>query len=145
MVGRAVKGMEFERILHVLEIDKAIDLAIRVAGNIPQRRRLRRHLIQTVDWDDGEELLDGPEVGDRLKDGEVTNVFRGERLLQELEIVRHILGTPGVACGFAADLPEESFTAGPIFETQVPQVEQREELFLQLDGVVIRLSVVFRR
>ena len=67
--------MEFQHIFDIFEIDETVDLAIRVTGDISQSGCLRRHFIQALNRDDGEELLDGPEIGNRLKHREIADVF----------------------------------------------------------------------
>ncbi len=64
-------------------------------------------------------------------------------LLQQLEVVRDILSAPGMAGRRPAHLPEERFPPGPVFQAQIPEIEERKQLLLQLDRIVIGLTVIF--
>src|SRR5215207_6482650 len=77
-----VQSMEIQHVLDVLEVYEAIDLAVRVAGDITQGGDLRRYFIQALNRDDGEELLDSPEIRHRLKHRKISDVLGGEGLLQ---------------------------------------------------------------
>ncbi len=52
---------------------------------------MRRVLVQTLDRDDGEELVDGPEVRQRLEQGEVAEIFVGQQFRQRGEVLGNTL------------------------------------------------------
>ena len=60
--------MQVEALLHIAQIDEAIDLAERVAGHVAERRRHRRTLAEPVQGDDGKQLVEGPRIGHGLED-----------------------------------------------------------------------------
>ncbi|HUK37319.1 MAG TPA: hypothetical protein VLV86_25560, partial [Vicinamibacterales bacterium] len=56
-IGRAVQGMERQRVLDVAPVDELIDLAIRVARDVAEDGPSRRPLGETVDRHDRKEVL----------------------------------------------------------------------------------------
>ena len=66
--------MQLERFLEVLGIDKAVDGPVRVASDIAEHTVLSRDFVQAVNGEDGEELVECPEVGKRLEHREVAHV-----------------------------------------------------------------------
>ena len=97
-------------------------------------------LVQAVDRQDRKELVDGPDVRQRLEDRKVQDVLVGEHRLHVFELLRHFLEGLQVLVDALADLPEEDLALGPILERQVAEVEEREELLLVLDRVVVALA-----
>jgi hypothetical protein len=67
-----------------------------------------------VDGHHGEELIDGPAVGDRLEDGEIAVVDRGHLLLE----LAHLFGDPLQLLGLIEDLlaagPEQALGLGAV-------------------------------
>src|SRR5437764_6873645 len=63
-----------EGALYVTAIDKLIDLAVGIAGDITEYGVLRGALVQSVDGHDGEQLLDGPAVGQALEQRKIAEV-----------------------------------------------------------------------
>ena len=105
---------------------------------------LGRLLVQAVDREDREELVDRPGVGERLEDREVQDVLVREHRLHVLELLRDLLQRLQVAVDPLADLPEEDLPLRAVLEREVPEVEEREELLLVLERVVVALAEVLR-
>ena len=55
------------RAADVTAVDELVDLAVRVAGDVPEHGPPRRGFAQPMDRHDREELLDCPRVGHRLE------------------------------------------------------------------------------
>ena len=83
--------VQLEHVLDVAPIDEVVDLAVGVAGDVGEHRAPRRLLVQPVDRQDREQLIDRPRVGQRLEHREVAEVGVGERLLEALELLGHVL------------------------------------------------------
>src|SRR5277367_207112 len=71
VIVAAVVVVQRKGALHIAAVDKLIDFAIRIAGDITQHRIASRFLLQTVDRHDREQLFDGPAVGHALEQREV--------------------------------------------------------------------------
>jgi len=84
----------------------ALDLPVRVAGDIHDPAPLRGHLVQAVQRNGGKDLLHAPHIRHRLKEGEVADVLLGDELLQLLKLLRLILRLLGQKSRFLADHPE---------------------------------------
>ena len=63
-----------QRVANVAQVDELVDLAIGVAGDVGQHGLARGLLGEPVHRHDGEQLVDGPAVGQRLEDREVAEV-----------------------------------------------------------------------
>src|SRR5229473_374304 len=60
VIGFAIVRVQLQGAADIPQVDELIDLAVRIAGNVPQNRPPARWLVQAVDRHDWEELLDGP-------------------------------------------------------------------------------------
>ena len=116
--------------------DEVGDLAVAVAGDVLKGGQVGRVFVQTLDGDDGEELVDGPEVGQRLEQGEVAEVFVGKQLRQRGEVLGHALQAVGDVVHLTGDAPEQAFDLGARLEVEQAEAEQVEGLFADLLGVV---------
>src|SRR6185369_17151851 len=74
--------VQLETRVAALVADEAIDLAVGVAGDILQRAAARWLLIEPMNRHDRKELIDGPTVGQRLKEREVAEVPVDERRVE---------------------------------------------------------------
>jgi hypothetical protein len=133
---RALEGVEREELLDVAQVDELLDLAVRVAGDVGERRDLARLLAQPVDREDREELVDRPRIGDRLEDREIDDVLVGELALEVLELLRDLLQALEVATNPVAGVPEEDLPLRAVLQRDVAEVEEGEELLLVLERVV---------
>ena len=69
-----VRRMQLQDVFDFAPIDKFINLAVRITGNVRQHRPTCGFLEQTVDGHNGEELVDSPGVRNRLKEREIAVV-----------------------------------------------------------------------
>src|SRR5688572_18179679 len=74
VIFAVAKLVHFEARAPLLASDKAIDLAIGIAGHVLQRPAPNRLLVQTMNGHDRKELIDGPAVRQRLEQREVAEV-----------------------------------------------------------------------
>jgi len=92
---------------HVVEVNEAVHLAVRVAGDVHQGGPPGRGLQEAGEGHHGEELVDGPGVGEALKDGEVADQLVGEELLQVFQLVGDIGEVLGDGLDPAGDVVED--------------------------------------
>ena len=125
VVRLARERVKFQHLFHVLEVDELVDVAVRIAGYVNERRVIGRLFVQPVNRHDREELIDRPVVGHRAKDREVAQVLRRKNLLQVVELFFLQLGGLGELRRARADFPEQHFAFGAVFEADQPEVELR--------------------
>ena len=73
--------------------------------------RRGRLLVEPVDRHDREELVDGPDVGQRLEHREVAEVGVGERLLEALELLGHLAACSRTICRIFWQMPQKMSSA----------------------------------
>ena len=134
--------MQGKRLLHVAAIDEAIELAVRIAGDVAEDGVVQRLLVQPVNGHHREQLLDRPAVGDRLEQREVAEIGVGQLLVQVLQILRHLGHRQHNLLQLRADRPEQVFRHASLIERQVAAVEEAERHVERLLGVVERLERV---
>jgi hypothetical protein len=69
-----------------VKIDEAIDYAVGIAGDVDQRRCIRRDLVQLVNRDDRKELVDRPVIRHRTEDRKIAEILGREELAQIVEL-----------------------------------------------------------
>ena len=134
--------MERERLVDVPQIDGSLDLAVGVARDVREGREFRRPLVQTVDREDRKELVDRPGIRQGLEDRKVENVLVREHGLHVLELFRDFLQGLQVPVDPLADLPEDDLSLRAVLEREMSEVEEREQLLLVLQGVVVALPEI---
>ena len=92
-----------------------------------------------------EELLHRPVVGHRLEEREVAVVGVAELPLEALELVRDVGQVAHDLEDLLAARPEQLLDAGAGLEVQHAEVEGRDRLLLDLEGVVVGLLEVLAR
>ena len=146
VVRLAGERVQRERALDVAAIDELIDLAVRVAGDVAEHGLARRRFVQPVNRHHREQLLDRPRVGNRLEQREVAEVRVGERVVEALQILRHVLHLSGTSLRSFVQIAQYSVSAmAALLERQVAAVEQVERHVERLLRVVIALERVARR
>src|SRR5690606_35264877 len=80
-------GVDVEGVPFVFEVDEAIDDAIAVASQVSQSAAHGRLFVESMHRHDREELIDGPDIRCRLKDGEVTIIDRAQCSLEVMELL----------------------------------------------------------
>ena len=100
---------------------------------------------QAVDGHDREELVDGPDVGQRLEHREVAEVGVRQRALEALELLGHLAQLAHQLQDLLADGPEDVLGDHALGQRQVPEREQRQRLFRYSSGVVVGLAHVLAR
>ena len=107
--------MELKEVLHVLDVDEAVDLAVGITSDVDERGINGGLFIQPMNWRDREELLERPVIEEGLKDGKIADVLIGEHLFELMQFLWHVtLGLRGPGDAFA-NLPEDLFGGGAIF------------------------------
>ena len=108
--------MEFEHLLHVVQIDKLINHAIRITGDIAERRVFRWRLVEIMDRHDRKELIKRPVIRDRAKHGKIRQILGAQEPPQIVKLFRHVLGLLGILVRPFANIPEQDFALRAIFE-----------------------------
>ena len=75
----------------LIVVDVGGDLTVAVARDVLNRGVAVGTLVETLDRHDGEELIDGPMVGQRLEEGEVAKILLGHHLVELAEFVGGVL------------------------------------------------------
>ena len=63
-----LKVVQLDPLLHVVVVDESVNLAIRIAGQISDRRLAGRTLSEAMNRRNREQLVDGPHIGHALED-----------------------------------------------------------------------------
>ena len=119
------EGMQRYGVLRRLG-DEVGDFAVAVAGDVLQGGEVCWVFVKPLNRDDGEELVDGPEVGQRLEQREVAEVFVGQELGQRGEVLGHTFQAVGDVVHLAGDTPIKSLDFGPRFQVEQAEAEQVE-------------------
>ena len=136
--------MQWQRAADVAAIDELIDLSVGVAGNVAKHRVLRRPLVEAMNGHHRKQLLDGPAVGDRLKQREVAEIGVRQRLVEVLQIFRHLVHRLHQLLQLHADRPVQVLGLRPLHEREVACRKQVDRHIERLLRVVIALERVFR-
>ena len=96
-----------------------------------------------MDRHDREELFNGPRIGHRLEDREITEIGIGEECLQSAQVFRRVIEFANVLENARADGPEHILGHGAHFERYAAKVEQVDDFIDMVRGVVVRLLQVF--
>ena len=127
----------YGQIVRHMAIDHEVGyLAIGVAGHVLNGTGAIGFLIQTLDRHDGEDLVDGPRVGQRLEEGEVAEVFIGKQLRQATELIGGMLQVVGYLIHLAHDAPVEALYLGACLQIYQAMAEEVECLIAYLLGIV---------
>ena len=76
---------------------------------------MRGALFEAVNRENGEKLLHGPTVGQRLKEGEVAEVGLAQPV-DQAKFLGHIFQLPHQPLNLAADGPEKVLRVAPLLE-----------------------------
>ena len=92
------------------------NLSVAVAGDILQGGIACGSFGEPLYGHDGEELVDGPRVGQRLEEREVTEILIGQQLVEVLQFLRHMFERLGDGIDFAAHAPVHALNLRPCFQ-----------------------------
>ena len=106
--------VQLEHVLDVAPIDEVIDLPIGVTGDVGQHRPPRRLFGEAVDGHDGKQLVDGPDIGQRLEHGEIAEVSVRERAFKTFELLGHLAHVAHLLEDPLADGPEDVLGHHPL-------------------------------
>ena len=134
--------VQVDGVAHVVEVDELVDLAVGVAGDVAQRRLAGRPLVEPVHRAHREELLDRPVVRQALEDREVAVVGVGDEALEALQLVGHVVEAADDLDDAVQIDPEHALDQGPVGQRHEADVEQRQRLVADLQGVVVGLLEV---
>src|ERR1051326_4461192 len=137
-----IQRVQFEHLLHVVQIDELVNNPIRVARDITERRVLRRRLIQTMNRHDRKQLVQRPMVRHGAKHRKVRQVFSAEQPAQFTKLFGDIFRSLRVLISAFTNVPEQHFALRAIFERDQAEVEQYEEFFTMFKRVVVILAIV---
>ena len=132
--------VQLHELLHVAVIHEAVDAAVRVAGDVGDGGLARGLLAQTVDGHDGEQLVNGPDVGQALEDAQVAEVGVAEQALQVVQLLRHLVHLAALVADAGAGGPEQVVAQRAVLQAEVAQAEQAPRLVAGLAGVVVLLD-----
>ena len=141
---------EAEKILFVFDIDiveveRVVDverdLAVAVAGDIPQARRAGRVAVEPVERHDREVLAQTPVVGKRLE----------ERKVDQIALLHAVENSPDLPRGLAPeqtdrlfdDQVNQRFGVGAVGQIDIPEIEKCQQRLHMIEGVVKVFAGVF--
>ncbi len=78
VIGIRIDAVQFQRLLDIPQIDKLVDLPVGIAGDVAQSRPFGGFFRQPGDRNNRKELIQGPAVRRRLKNGEIADVLAGQ-------------------------------------------------------------------
>ena len=132
--------MQRDGLVDGLVLDEAVDLPVGVASDVDDGRVAGGNLVETMQRDDGKQLIDCPMVWRALEDREVRHVLIGEPVFQAARLTGHALAPFVDADQLAAQAPEEPLDDRALLQAEDAQLEHRQRLFLLGDGVVVGLT-----
>src|SRR5687768_16128628 len=97
--------MHVQDLALVFDVDEAIHHAVAVTGEVRQGASFGWLLLQAMQRNDREELVDGPDVGRRLKHREIAIIDAGEGALEVEELFWRALEAPHGDTDFFAAMP----------------------------------------
>ena len=83
--------VQWQRVAHILQIDKLPHLAIRITGDIHQRSLAGRRLSVAVQGNDWEQLIHRPVIEQALENRKIADVLVAHLILQFRDFLRHML------------------------------------------------------
>ena len=116
--------------------DKLGYLPIRVTSDILKGSIARGPFIQPLNGHDGEQLVDGPGVGQRLEQGEVAEVLVSQQLVDIHQLLRDMLEVLGQRMDFVAHAPVHRLHFGTRLEVDNAMSEEVEHLLADLFCIV---------
>ena len=136
--------MERQDLGDVFFVDEAVDFAIAVAGDVGKDGAMAGFFVEPVNGHDGENLVDGPRVGQRLEEAEVAVVEIDEGGRQLTEIFRDVVEFGDEVGNAGDDVPEPGLGQAAFAQGGGTVEELRAHLVAVVDGVVkALLKVVF--
>ena len=132
----AAQGMEGQHMREVALLDEVGYLAIRVAGDILQGCVARRPFGKALNGHYGEQLVDGPRVGEALEQREVAEILVGEQLVDIAQLFGHVLHLLGERIDFMAYAPVHALNLGTGLEVYDAMREELEGLVAYLLGIM---------
>ena len=75
-------GVQRQRSLDAVLIDITRDAAIRITGQVVQQARVVRRLIETVEWHHWKDLVNRPDIRQRLEQGKIAEHPIGEQFVE---------------------------------------------------------------
>src|SRR5688572_9957630 len=128
--------VHLERALGLALGDEAVDLAVRVAGDVGEHGAARRPLVEPVQRHDREQLVDGPAVRQRLEHRHVAEIDVGKDRLEVLELLRRAAELARQVPDLGAGRPVEPLGEAAHLDRQVADAEHLLGLLAGLLGVV---------
>ena len=122
-------------------IDELIDLAVRIAGDVDQRRFAGRAFVQAADGHDGKQLAQRPVIQQRLEHGEIAEVLVAEAVFELADFLRHIRLAAIALNDLLADFPVQVFDLGLVGQIEHSQCNMCCASS-RLERVVVRLELV---
>ena len=116
--------------------NKVGNFAIRVARNVLYGAIACRALVQALQRDDGEQLVDGPRVGQRLEEREVAEILVGQQFIKALQFIWTMFHLLGQVVHLAAYAPVHTFNLGTCAQVDNAVREEVERLLTYLLSVV---------
>ena len=132
--------VQLHPLLHVVIIDEAVDLAVRVAGHVGNRRLARWALVETMDRHDREQLVDRPDIWQRLEDRQVAEERVGGVRLEILEFFGHARHVLRLVAHLRTRRPEHPLGKRAVLKTHVADREEVHCLIARLQRVVVTLE-----
>ena len=94
-------------------------------------------LLESLDRHDGKQLIDGPGVGQRLKQREIGKISLAQAQVELLQLVGNRFEAFHNAGNLDKNLAAQPFRQGPVLQIEVSKVKQADRFLNQLDGVVV--------
>ena len=140
IVRLAGEFMQQQRLANVAAVDELVELAVRIAGDVPQHGVSRGFRLEPMDRHDREQLLDRPAIGHRLKEREIAENGVRHRGVEVLQILGNEIDFGDQLANLGAHRPEIRFGKRALLQRHVTEVEERDRHFDRLLGDVIGLQ-----
>ena len=126
-------------------IGKGVDLAVAVAGDVGDDRRMDGPFLETVNGHDRKDLINGPDIGQRLKEAEISVID----IIEQLADLRNILGDMIELCSDLGDLDQDMahqvLSQRPLADVDLPMLEELAGLIAVVQGIVAALLDILGR
>ena len=129
-------AMEWENMRNGLVCHEIRDFSIGVASDVLESAVVVRFLVQSVDWHDWEELVDGPGIRQRMEDGEIAEVLVCQEFVENAELLGSMLHGVRQRVDFVSYSPVHTFHFGTGAEVEHTVSEEVEGFFADLLGIV---------
>src|SRR5688572_14747902 len=131
--------VHLERALDVALGHEAVDLAVRVAGDVGEHRAAGGTLVEPVQRHDREQLVDRPAVRQGLEHRQVAKIDVGQDRLEVLELFGHLAELARQVPDLCAGCPVKPLGQASHLDRKVPEAEHLQRLLARLDRKSTRL------